>query len=116
MPETNRHESPGNDNQFTETGPPWTILFKTLNSKVMEREMERHMMAYQSYQGIHQPKNERQPDFHGNYSTFFVRFGDLQDAKDAKVDFHHTKREYTFEGKRYKAETISSYGKSRILS
>jgi hypothetical protein len=108
MPETNRHE-PGGSDKFASTGPPWTILFKTLNGKVLEREMEKHMMAYESYQGIHQPKNERQPDFHGNYSTFFVRFSNLQDARDAKVNFHHSKREYTFNGQLYKIETISSY-------
>ena len=109
MPETNRHE-PGGSDKFASTGPPWTILFKTLNGKVLEREMEKHMMAYASYQGIHQPKTERQPDFRGNYSTFFVRFNNLQDARDAKVNFHHSKREYAFNGQLYEIETISSYG------
>lgn len=48
----------------------------------MEREIEQKMRdLFPSYSGIHQPKNERQPNFHGNYSTFFVRFDDENDAK-----------------------------------
>ena len=48
----------------------------------MEREIEQKMRdLFPSYSGIHQPKNERQPNFHGNYSTFFVRFDNENDAK-----------------------------------
>ena len=55
---------------------------KSLDDKVMEREIEQKMRdLFPSYSGIHQPKNERQPNFHGNYSTFFVRFDDETDAK-----------------------------------
>ena len=48
----------------------------------MEREIEQKMRdLFPSYSGIHQPKNERQLNFHGNYSTFFVRFDNENDAK-----------------------------------
>ena len=49
-----------------------------IGERVLEREMERKMNRYKSYAGIHQPKNERQPDFRHPYSTFFVRFDDEQ--------------------------------------
>ena len=112
MPETNRSATGADESEaltgnWSMTGPPWTILVKTLGEKVMEREMERKMSAYQSYSGIHQPKNERQPDFQRNYSTFFVRFDKEEDARCAKVDFHRQKREYS-EGQRLFTGKISS--------
>ena len=84
MPETNRPATGASEvdslvGDWSNTGPPWTILIKTLGERVLEREMERKMSSYKSYAGIHQPKNERQPDFRHPYSTFFVRFDDEQD-------------------------------------
>ena len=83
MPETNRPATGASEvdsltGDWSSTGPPWTILIKTLGERVLEREMERKMNRYKSYAGIHQPKNERQPDFRHPYSTFFVRFDDEQ--------------------------------------
>ena len=54
MPETNRSATGADESEaltgnWSVTGPPWTILIKTLGEKVMEREMERKMSVYQSY-------------------------------------------------------------------
>ena len=62
---------------------------KSLDDKVMEREIEQKMRdLFPSYSGIHQPKNERQTNFHGNYSTFFVRFDNENDAK-VRIQIEH---------------------------
>ena len=75
----------------------------------MEREMERKMMQYKSFAGIHQPKNERQADFIRPYSTFFVRFDAEEDARAAKSDFHRVKREFCHQGQKFITETKTSY-------
>ena len=53
---------------------------------------------------------KRQEHFKESYSSFFVRFSNIEDAKLAKIEYSRNKTLYNIDGEEVSIETITSFG------